>query len=224
MKGFTENHWYIKNNELTISLLNFYVSIHVLKNDDYVFYRLTVIDENGKELKYNFYTLEDAVYFTENVVAKKQKREDITDTYHSLLLDGKWKGPTEDPVKVENNTFFMNPDEVNQAIINYYSEGKDYKVTVEAELTLNEQPEITFYKTDHYNYGGLKQDVETKLNEGDLKHVFNDMLKQTNYEVVDFKYVGGVHKVGYYFDHDTPYFEGIQISVQEKELSKQKTL
>lgn len=223
MKKIKKDHWYIKDNELSISLLKFHVSIDTLKNDDYIFYHVTVIDENRKELKYNFYTLEDVFYFVENVVDKCWSREEIIDSYNNLLLEGKWKEPTEN-IKVENNVFFMNPDEVNQAIMNFYSEGKDYKVTVETELLLNGEPEITFYRIDHYNDDGIKKDVATKLTDSDLKNIFNNMLKQTNYEVQDFKYIGGVHRVGYYFDQDTPYFEGIKIEVKEKELSKQKTL
>ncbi|MBQ3307300.1 MAG: hypothetical protein IJG68_03800 [Bacilli bacterium] len=223
MKKIKKDHWYIKENELSISLLKFHVTIDVLKNDDYIFYHVTVVDENRKELKYNFYTLEDVFYFVENVVDKCWSREEIIDSYNNLLLEGKWKEPT-DNIKVENNVFFMNPDEVNQAIINFYSEGKDYKVTVETELLLNDEPEITFYRIDHYNDDGIKKDVATKLTDADLKYIFNNMLKQTNYEVQDFKYIGGVHRVGYYFDQDTPYFEGIKIEVKEKELSKQKTL
>ena len=224
MKRIQKDNWFIKDNEINISLLRFHTSINILKNDDYVFFHVKVVDEYGKELKFNFYTLEDAIYFTENVVVNCWDAKEVQGAYDKLLSKEIFKEPVEAPFVVENNTLFMNSDEIKQAIVNYYGEGKD-NISVSEEVSLNEgKPEIAFYKIEHYDLDGIKKDIETRLTEGDLKNVFNDMLKSTNYEVTDFRYIGGIHRVGYYFDHDTPYFEGIKMNVKEKELSKQKVL
>ena len=50
-----------------------------------------------------------------------------------------------------------------------------------------------------------------------LKNALNNYVKTYNYEVIDFKYIGGVHKVGYFIEEDTPYYDGIQLNVKKKE-------
>ena len=61
---------------------------------------------------------------------------------------------------------------------------------------------------------------KTKLTEGDLRKAFDFYVEDLDYEVIDFKYLDGIHKVGNHFDQDTPHYEGVQLEVIKKEKEK----
>lgn len=74
------NHWFIKNNELSISLMQFYVSILIYKKDNICFI-LKVNNGNMEDIYLYFDTLEDAVSFTENSIVNSNSFDDILNTY-----------------------------------------------------------------------------------------------------------------------------------------------
>ena len=60
------------------------------------------------------------------------------------------------------------------------------------------------------------------LTKEDIKEALDYYVNNNNHDLIDFKYVGGVHRVGYCFDEDTPYYNGIVLTIKERK--KDKTL
>ena len=81
MKSIDLNHWYIKDNEMSISLMNFYVSIQSFIDEKSSFYLLRVCNSDRGILNFSFPTLEEAVSFTEDTVASSFTLEDVTIAY-----------------------------------------------------------------------------------------------------------------------------------------------
>ena len=212
MKNLELDHWYIKDNELSISLMRHHVSIGILRNDKNIFYQLGVIDSNRESLLFNFYTLEDAVRFTEDVISKCMNNKEILKQYKELLYNEQFVNV--DGLRVENEKINLSKMDVLNIITSYYGEGKEYDVSTRMDLYLDgDKINIVFYIVEKYD----SVTNEIRLTEGDLENVFKDYLSNTNYDFVDFKYVGGIRRVGYFVDEDTPYFEGIELSVKQKE-------
>ena len=61
--------------------MRFYVNIDIEKNDEFIYYPLTVYKDSKPELVFNFYSLADAVDFTENTIAKCVETDEIVDSY-----------------------------------------------------------------------------------------------------------------------------------------------
>ncbi len=91
MRSVKLNHWYLDENELSISLMRFHISIEICHNGDNLFYRLRIIDENRKELIFNMYTLEDAIWFSEAVINKCMDIDEIIDNYRMNFEQNKFK-------------------------------------------------------------------------------------------------------------------------------------
>lgn len=81
MARINKNHWFVGSNEIKISLMRFYVEIEITKNDETIFYRLKVYNDGKVTLIFNFYSLEEAVHFTEIEIDKCYAIEDIVDIY-----------------------------------------------------------------------------------------------------------------------------------------------
>lgn len=212
MKNIELNHWYIKDNELSISLMRHHVSIRILRNDKNIFYQLVVIDSNRESLLFNFYTLEDAVRFTEDNISKCMDNKEILKQYKELFYNEQFANI--DGLRVEKDKIELSKDEVLDLITSYYGEDKEYEVYTIIDLSINNnEPNIDFYLVEDCD--GITNEV--KLTDGDLENVFKDYLSNTTYEFIDFKYKGGIRRVGYFVDEDTPYFEGIELRVKPKE-------
>lgn len=82
------NHWYMNENELSISLMRFYTKIKILKNNQTVYYQLYINGKDNKELTLNFYTIEDAILFTEQIIAKSCNTNEILEKYN-LMFENK---------------------------------------------------------------------------------------------------------------------------------------
>ncbi len=200
------DHWFVKENNLTISLMNYHVEI--IQNNDNCFLRIK--DNNNNEIILPTDTLEEAIFVTENIVNTSIDNKEIEDKYK----DFKKKEKTFNVVELTSK-------EVDKAIIDYSSKNHNHKVTVKEELSLvNGKLKIDFYSIKHIDYYGTKKDIITHLTEDDLKDCLNDYMGNYNYEVTDFKYIGGIHKTGYFIDENTPHYDGIQIQVKEKKKSK----
>ena len=85
------NHWFIGGNELSISLMRFYVRIEICQNDSFIYYRLEVYDNGKPYLIFNFYSLEDAVSFTENEISKCETYDDILARYKDLFANNRFQ-------------------------------------------------------------------------------------------------------------------------------------
>lgn len=215
------NHWYMKENELLISLMRFYVKIKILKNDKTIYYQLLVKESEGKDLTFNFYTIEDAISFTEQTINKCQNTDEVFEKY-TFMFENKMfhclypKKTTDKTSRIE-----LTPEKVIQAIVEYFGEGKNYRVSAKEEISLcQDQIIIKFYLIEHLKLDGIKKDMEMLLTEEDLRTALNHYISFYDYDLLDFKYIGGIHKVGYYFDEDTPHYDGIQLEVKKRESVK----
>ena len=85
------NHWFVNDNSITISLMRYCVKICIDYNDINIYYRLTVYDSDMNELVFNFYSLEDAVWFTESVINKCNSYHEIIEQYEKNFNDKKFK-------------------------------------------------------------------------------------------------------------------------------------
>ena len=74
------NHWYVKNNELSISLMNFYASISIYKNDNLCFV-LRINNWNMEDIYLYFNTLEEVISFTETKIVNSRTFEEILILY-----------------------------------------------------------------------------------------------------------------------------------------------
>ena len=83
----------MKENELSISLMRFYTKIKILKNDQTIYYQLYVEGNQDKGLTFNFYTIEDAILFTEQIIAKSHDTNEILEKYISMFENEKFKSP-----------------------------------------------------------------------------------------------------------------------------------
>lgn len=81
MKSIQFNHWYIKDNELSISLMNFYVRIQIFSRKPSLFYLLTVYNSDKEEVILSFPTLEEAVSFTEGKISSFFTLEEVEHAY-----------------------------------------------------------------------------------------------------------------------------------------------
>lgn len=85
------NHWFVGDNELSISFLRYHVSIRILKNDKTIFYQLEVMNSNREVLLFNFYSLEDAIIFTEQIIQKSKTLKEIVKSYQEQFKEEKFK-------------------------------------------------------------------------------------------------------------------------------------
>ena len=206
MKRISLNHWFVRDNHLEIALLHFYVSIDLEYNNC----TLSVFDENANETNYSFNSLEDAIKFTEEFIASCNNIQAINDTYNVLSLNDRKK-------------IYLNPEEVDQALANYFGQNKNHRISIKEELSIEkDQPKIDFYLIEYFRYGDIEESTRTKLTNEDLYKAFKYYFEDLDYDVKDFKYIGGIHRVGYYFNKDTPHYDGIRLEVIEK--GKEKVL
>lgn len=225
MKNINLSNWSVSVNIATVSLPSLHSKVSILKNTEFIYFQLTVTDSNMEILTFNFNTLEDVIMFTEDVVYKCSSKEEVLDKYQQMYKEGLFRLPG--GIKTpKRNTITLTPDEVDQAIIEYFGSGKSYRISVKEKVYLDfhGQQQISFYLTEHLDYDGIKKDIGYMLTEDCIKNALSAYVEFYGYELVDFKYVGGIHKVGYYFDEDTPYYEGIMLNVKQKDVSNKKRL
>ena len=207
------SNWYLQDNELTIPLMRFYVKIAVVTNENDIFYQLKVIDDDDINLTFNLNSLEEAILFTERVISKCCDSQEIIRNY--LVLYGKEDNNTIiRNLEGNNNIIYLTPDEVDQAILNYY--GTDKVLTEELSIKDN-NPQLVFKIIERVDVDGAKKEHVAKVSFEDLKESLSQYIDFYNYDLVDFKYMGGVRRVGYFRDSDTPYYEGIKLIVKPKE-------
>ena len=97
MERMELNHWFVGEDNLSISLTNHFVNIKICRNGKEIFYRLE-LSNNRNKLVFNFCSLEDAVKFTEDTIFNIN--EESRNTSHrvrdlqSLFLsrNHNWKG------------------------------------------------------------------------------------------------------------------------------------
>ena len=209
------SNWFVIENSLTISLKKYFVYIDIKTNGCDISFQLKVIDNNNEQVIFSFETLEEAIVFTEDTISKCDNLYEIIEKYKEYYNRNK-----NNNIEEKSNKIILTPNEVDQALFEHFSEGKDYQISIKEDLTIeNNNPKISFYLIEHID---KDKEVSTLLTNEDLKNALNDYISFYNYKLIDFKYIGGIHKVGYYFDNDTPYYEGIELKV--KKLDKRLIL
>ncbi len=208
MERISLNHWSVNKNNLSISLWKYHVSLKF----NNINVKLTIINSEREELELFFNNLEEAIVFTEEIIDKSKNYDEIMNKYNELYK-----------VNEEESKIVLTPNEVEEAIFNYFGSDKNYRVSVNEELTIeNDQPKIMYFLIEHLEYDGIKKEVQTLLTNGDIRNALDYYINFYNYKLIDFKYIGGIHRVGYYVDEDTPYYEGIELNV--KTLDKKLVL
>lgn len=81
MESIQLNHWYVGDNHLSISLMDYHASIIISQKNNIICYQVIITDSNQKEIKLDFNTLEESVSFVENVVAHSRKDDNIIENY-----------------------------------------------------------------------------------------------------------------------------------------------
>lgn len=112
--------------------------------------------------------------------------------------------------------FDLTEEELINTIEKYYDTFLDGLVGATKSMKLNDDHsdiELNFYIVLCDGYG---ETTEILLSREELTRVLNYYLIATNYEVDHFKYLGGIRRVGYFTDEDTPILEGIRIYAVEK--------
>ena len=84
-------------------------------------------------------------------------------------------------------------------------------------VALNDRPKAIYYLIGDC----LQTLTKTRLTEGDLIRAFNHYLKNSEYELVSFNYLGEVKEFG---ETTKPFYKGIELKVKEKEKSQKLTL
>ena len=96
MEKIELNHWFAVDNELSISLMRYFVKINICQNNKFIFYRLEVFDEGKVTLVFNFYSLSDAIHFTENIIKKCTETSEIVQQYISRFKKGEFNQTIKD--------------------------------------------------------------------------------------------------------------------------------
>ena len=86
-----KNHWFVDEHGMSIYLMRFCVDIRISKNDNFIIYHLDVYSKGKIDLTFNFYSLEDAVKFTEQEIDKSIDTKDILKRYVKKFRDDEFK-------------------------------------------------------------------------------------------------------------------------------------
>ena len=214
------NNLSVSDNKASASLMRLHAKIEVLNNKDYIYYRLIVTDSNMENIEMVFYTLEDVLSFTQNEVSKCWSIGEAKTKYQQMFDNGDFRLPRgmRPPKK---NKITLSPDEVNQALINYFADGKKYKISIKEELyiDLNKETQVGFYLTEHLDYDGIKKDIEYMLTKSDIEHALKEYVNDYGYDLDSFKYLGidNNDKSNEIKSH----YEGIELIVKKKINEKQ---
>jgi len=86
MNIIKKNNWFVRDNNLLISLNNFYAGIYVLSENDNVYFKVSVLNYNTMaiELELLFSTMEESISFIEDVVDKCSTFDEILLEYKNL--------------------------------------------------------------------------------------------------------------------------------------------
>ena len=206
------SHWFVGENSLSNSLLNFWVDINIKSDNNNIYAQLEIIDGNMQRFVFDFATLEEAVNFTENVINKYKSIQKIAIIYEDEYSKKSKKNRNRN--KNKDIKIALTPDEMEQAIIDYFGFNKNYRISVVEKVGVDKgNIDVKYYLLEHVGYSGLNKDNKILLTEGDLRKVLNKYIKLYNYELVDFEYLGDVYNST---SENSIYYNGVELSVKEK--------
>ena len=113
-------------------------------------------------------------------------------------------------------------DEFMEYITNYYSikERRPLKFYYQFDINddgVTKTPNISIFHSCFI----MGEKITVKLHEEDILEPLTVYAKAEGYELISYKYVGGIHNVGYFTDNEIPVFEGVMLTA--KKLNKTKT-
>lgn len=79
------NHWFTKDNELSIALLRFYVSINIIQKDNDILFQTMIKDDGEKTVFIIFHSLEDAISFSEQVIPTCYNSDEVINKYNETI-------------------------------------------------------------------------------------------------------------------------------------------
>ena len=88
MSRINLNHWFTKGNNLTISLMRYYVMVYPISCNNQVSYVVNVMDDENNKTFY-FDTLEESIKFTEEVINNSNNIQQMIDEYNNYLENPK---------------------------------------------------------------------------------------------------------------------------------------
>jgi len=86
MEKLLLNHWFINENNMSISLMRFHVSINTYVKDDKLSFVLVATNSNMDKLALSFDSLESAINFTECEITLCDNFNDIAEHYKTKIL------------------------------------------------------------------------------------------------------------------------------------------
>ena len=90
MSKLNLNHWFVKGNDFSISLMRYYVIICPISYNNKISYVMNVIDDENNKTFY-FETIEESIRFTEDVVNNSHNMEMIIAQYNDFVNKPKVK-------------------------------------------------------------------------------------------------------------------------------------
>ncbi len=215
MKKLEERNLFVDNNSLIFKYRYLFAKIVPIQVDGNISFYLNIYDVvNQKDFRLFFATLEGAIDFVINVVSKSMHLENVISRYKDSITSN----ADHQMCLSEANIFF--------AINNYYCNGQRHKITAHKELSIeNGNPKVLFYIIENLNLGARGVEVKLYLSEKDLKKAINSTyLKDSDYEVSELQFVGGIHYAIDSSSKDKPFFEGFKVYTKDKEKEDNTTL
>ena len=199
------DNWFIDENTLSISLNNFLVNISFSEKGNLI---LSVLDDYFDELLLSVDSLEEAITFTEQVINNCKNNSDVEAKFMEHINNKR--------MNVSCNRVDLSIEDIDEAILDYLEFGKDF-ISVKNNYNINNgKLDVNYSLVEHLNYDGVEGEFEILLTQNDVSNALANYLDTYDYDLVDYKYMGGPTKVGHYYDDNNPHYDGVRIKVKKK--------
>lgn len=221
MCKINDNHWFAGKNSLNISYFNCYVQIIINSNEEKIYYEMEIKNNQDDSIFLEFYSLEDAISFTEKVVKNANSNKEVLEKYKEKLNKKELYLPEE-----EYEYITLNSNEVDEAIIEYRGLKKSEDVFVKKEIDIiDDRPHVTFYLSELITTTGRgkRRRICHIVYDEELEHALDYYIRNVDYDLVDYKFLGGVYHTNYEpYDSSEVRYDGIQIKAKKKEHKNYK--
>ena len=125
---------------------------------------------------------------------------------------------------MENNNYMtkdLYTEELLRILNEHYSPiyRRDIKMNANILISNGDNLKLQIY---FYNYTPYGKTQIVYLSELDIQTCLSKYANTLGYSLDNYKYMGGIRKVGYFIEKDTPYFEGVRLFFKEKNKTKIK--
>ncbi len=219
MKYIHLDHWVVRDNSFSISLMNLHASIKILNQDGTFLFPIVVVDREMNTSVVNFYSLEEAITFVEDVIRTCRSRKAVLEKYHEMLDSGLIGLP--DRETSCTSSIPLTVCQVDSAIVQYFS-NIDGELSVKRELYVdnNGKPQVRFFIIKYFD--SINKEIQTEVTSDDVREALKIYVQNFyNYELKDLSINGGVIKMN--DDEDQVYYDGVNAIVINNKKNKQKT-